>query len=67
MRKLHHQTYAIAIIVLTVLLFCTLQGTAQDSTSLADKIINFPDKVFGKVENKAANLDKNSHNKQKNI
>jgi hypothetical protein len=58
MRILRHQTYTIAITVLTVLLFCTLQGTAQDSTSLADKIINFPDKVFGKVENKAANLDK---------
>jgi hypothetical protein len=58
MRKLRHQTYAITITVLTVLLFCTKQGIAQDSTSLADKIINFPDKVFGKVENKAVNLDK---------
>jgi hypothetical protein len=58
MIKLRHQTYTITITILTVLLFCTLKGTAQDSISLADRIINFPDKVFGKVENKAACLDK---------
>jgi hypothetical protein len=58
MRKLCHQTYARLLTALTVVLLCTLQSKAQDSTSLADRIINFPDKVFGKVENKAANLDK---------
>jgi hypothetical protein len=55
---LRHQLHTILLTVLTVLLFCTKQGIAQDSTLLADKIINFPDKVFGKVEDKAAKLDK---------
>jgi hypothetical protein len=56
MRKLRHQP-SIKLLT-TVLLFCALQGIAQDSISLADRIINFPDKVFGKVEDKAAKLDK---------
>jgi hypothetical protein len=55
---LRHLMYTKLLTVLTVLLFCTLQGMAQDSTSLADKIINSPDKVFGKVEDKTAKLDK---------
>jgi hypothetical protein len=55
---LRHRPHTKLLTVLTVLLFCTLQGMAQDSTSLADKIITFPDKVFGKVEDNAAKLDK---------
>ncbi len=58
MRKLRHQTYTRLLTALTVVLLCTLQSKAQDSMSLADKLINFPDKVFGKVQDKAANLDK---------
>jgi hypothetical protein len=54
MRKLRHQTYTITITVLTVLLFCTLQGTAQDSTStsVADTLIHLPVKYFNQIDNK---------------
>ncbi len=54
MRKLRHQTYAITITVLTVMLFCTLHGVAQNSTSTsaADTIINLPLKYFNQIDNK---------------
>jgi hypothetical protein len=60
MRKLRHQTYAITITVLTVLLFCTLQGSAQDSTrtSVADTLINLPVKYFNQIDSK---IDKYSN------
>ncbi len=51
---LRYQTYAITITVLTVLLFCTLQGIAQDSTStsVADTLINLPIKYFNQIDSK---------------
>ncbi len=58
MRKLRHHQCTVLLTIAALLLLSTLQSKAQDSTSLPDRIINFPDKVFGKVEDKAANLDK---------
>jgi hypothetical protein len=60
MRKLRHQKYTIAITMLTVLLFCTKQGIAQDSTStsVADTLIYLPVKYFNQIDNK---IDKYSN------
>jgi hypothetical protein len=60
MRKLRHQTYNIAITVLTVLLLCTMQSRAQDSTSasVADTLIHLPLKYFNQIDNK---IDKYSN------
>jgi hypothetical protein len=54
MRKLRHQPCTILLTVLTVLLLCTIQGTAQDSTStsVADTLINLPLKYFNQIDNK---------------
>jgi hypothetical protein len=54
MKKLRHQTYARLLTVLTVLLLCTLQSKAQDTTniSVADTILNLPLKYFNQIDNK---------------
>jgi hypothetical protein len=46
------QTYTKLLTVLTVLLLCTLQSKAQDSTSVADTLIHLPVKYFNQIDNK---------------
>jgi hypothetical protein len=69
MRKLRHQTYVITTTVLTVLLFCTLQGKAQDSTStsVADTLINLPVKYFNQIDNKIDKYSSRIINKTEKI
>ncbi len=51
---MRHQLYTKLLTVLTVLLFCTLQGSAQDSTSttVVDTLIHLPVKYFNQIDNK---------------
>jgi hypothetical protein len=56
---LHQKTIMrFALLITFVLLFAALKSYAQEDASLLDKIANFPNKLFSKAQNRAADLQR---------
>jgi hypothetical protein len=48
---------SITLYIILICCTCVQQSVAQEQTSLADKIIHFPDKVFSKIDKQAASFE----------
>jgi hypothetical protein len=48
---------SITLYIILICCTCVQQSVAQQQTSLADKIIHFPDKVFAKIDQQAAAME----------